>query len=528
MKINLKNWFQVTAFKAGKTFIQTFIAGLTVTGAGISSLDVKSAFWVSVGAAVACFGMYFGKLQWEITAKKKFKIFAVLDEEKVTDEKLEEVVKNAVEKQPEVKERIEEAKEDASPSIKGRVYLSPSNQTENLYNGVNTNEAEECEKIAKALKKILVKKGYEVKVADRSESMEVRCQNSDIFNADIHIPIHTNASNGTVGGTRVFYYNSHSKNVAQAVYDSIYELSLGCSDSLSKVTDLYELHHTKAPAVYVEVEFHDVEAYAKWIVENTDKIAEHLAEGIENAFKCPIEKGVYDKPDEEPKVDPPKNDDYCYGGECGCSVGGEYVLTCNLKVRDGAGTNHRQKKKSELTADGQAHAIDDEYACLQEGTSVTCLAVDKNWIKIPSGWICARDLDGTNNVKDAPKENPKVQAIRGRLNAWSDPYNQGFAGYCQVFVMNIYREAGLNSPVYCCASNNRDHNAQSGDPQNGDMVYAGTNYHNTIDDVCGRYAGHVGIYMDGYVYGSQVPYKLSFNDWVSRYGYGGHSNQGNW
>ena len=97
MKINLKNWFQVTAFKAVKTFIQTFIAGLTVTGAGVSSLDVKSAFWVSVGSAIACFGMYFGKLQWEISNKKKFRIFAVLEEEKVADETPEK----AVEKQTE-------------------------------------------------------------------------------------------------------------------------------------------------------------------------------------------------------------------------------------------------------------------------------------------------------------------------------------------------------------------------------------------------------------------------------------------
>lgn len=549
MKINIINWCKVTAFKAVKTFIQTFIAALTVSGAGVSAVDLKSALWISVGAAIACFGMYFGKLQWEINSKKKFKIFAVLDEEKVTDEKLQEIAKNALEQQSTVKKKIiekeekqkskdktddeEETKEDSSPSLKGKIYLSPSNQTENKYKGIDTNEAEQCEKIAAKLKDILVKKGLEVMIAERSENMEKRCKNSDEFKSDLHIPIHTNASNGTVGGTRVFFFSEESKEIAKTVYNSIYELTPGGSDNLSKVTDLYELHHTDAPGVYVEVEFHDVEAYAEWITKHTDDIAEHLAKGIENVFKnCEIKKGIYTQEvaKEEAKQEEaaqPTGDNF-KKGNCICQIGKDYVLLCNLKVRDGAGTNFRQKLKSELTPDGQAHAIDDTYACLQEGTGITCLAIDENWIQIPSGWICARDIDGTDYVKDMPQENPKVAAIRGRLAAWSDPYNQGYPGWCQAWVQTLYHEAGLNSPTYCCASNNRDHNASPGDPQNGDMVFAGTGYHNIIDDVCGRYAGHVGIYMDGMVYGSQIPYAQPFDKWVAVYGYGGHSNQGNW
>lgn len=545
MKINLKNWCQVTGFKAFKTFLQTFISAITVTGAGIALIDVQTGLYLGLGSALACFAMYFGKLQWEII-NEKFRIYAVLEDELLSDEKIQKIIEDALSKEAEVKDRLieeqkeeetkeDEAAEDASPSLKGKVYLSPSNQTGNKYNGVDTNEAEQCEKIAAKLKDILTKKGLDVMIAERSEDMETRCKNSDKFESDLHIPIHTNASNGTVGGTRVFFYSEDSKEVAKTVYDSLYELTPGGSDNLSKVTDLYELHHTDAPGVYVEVEFHDVEAYAAWITKHTDEIAEHIAKGIENVFlNCEIKKGVYtqevakEEAKKEEAAKPANTGDNFKSGSCICQAGNDYVLLYNVKVRTGAGTNYPQKLRSELTADGQAHAIDDTYACLQEGTGVTCLAVDGNWIQIPSGWICARDIDGTDYVKEMPQENPKVQAIRGRLAAWSDPYNQGYPGWCQAWVQTLYHEAGLYSPTYCCAANNRDHNAISGDPSNGDMVYSSPSYHNVIDSVCGRYAGHVGIYMDGYVYGSQVPYKQSFGDWISRYGYGGHSNQGNW
>lgn len=373
-------------------------------------------------------------------------------------------------------------------------------------------------------------------IGKRSEDMETRCKNSDAFGADLHIPIHTNAFNGTVGGTRVFYFSEDSKALAQALYDSIYKITPGQSDNIQKKTDLYELHHTEAPAIYMEVEFHDVEAYAQWIVDNTNVIADALCEGICKIFdECEIKKGVYteevskeEQKAEEKAAEATTQANANKGGSCGCTVGSEYVLKEAMKVRTGPGCNYPQKKYSELTSDGQAHAIQQEDACLLAGTSVTCLAVDENWIQIPSGWICAKDTDGTVYVEDAPQENAKIQAIRGRLAAWTDPYHQGYPGYCQAWVQTVYHEAGLNSPTYCCASHNRDANAQSGDPGNGDMVFASSGYHNVIDDVCGRHAGHVGIYMDGYVYGSQLPYKQSFGSWTSTYGYGGHTNQGNW
>lgn len=73
------------------------------------------------------------------------------------------------------------------------------------------------------------------------------------------------------------------------------------------------------------------------------------------------------------------------------TVGKTYTTQVDLKVRDGAGTDKRQKNRNELSADGQKHALIGAKACLKSGTRVTVQEI-KNigndiWIKIPSGWI---------------------------------------------------------------------------------------------------------------------------------------------
>lgn len=71
-------------------------------------------------------------------------------------------------------------------------------------------------------------------------------------------------------------------------------------------------------------------------------------------------------------------------------VGETYTLQANMKVRAGAGTGYRQKKRSELTESGRANSLNKTYAVLKKGTKVTCKKVSGNWVKIPSGWICGK------------------------------------------------------------------------------------------------------------------------------------------
>ena len=65
---------------------------------------------------------------------------------------------------------------------------------------------------------------------------------------------------------------------------------------------------------------------------------------------------------------------------------GTYEITASaLRVRTGAGTGYRQKKKSELTSDGKKHA--NANGELLKGTRVTVTQWLNGWAKTPSGWV---------------------------------------------------------------------------------------------------------------------------------------------
>lgn len=166
-----------------------------------------------------------------------------------------------------------------------KVYLSPSDQTKNYYVYGNTTEAIQCGKIAEACRKALVRCGVEVMVG-QYDTMTNRCKASDTFGADLHVPIHTNAYNGKVGGTRVFCYNKTGEGykAARAVFNVLAPVTPGTSESISVNANLFEVRVPAAPTVYVECDFHDVPKIAKWIIENTTVIGEAIAHGICNYF----------------------------------------------------------------------------------------------------------------------------------------------------------------------------------------------------------------------------------------------------
>lgn len=166
-----------------------------------------------------------------------------------------------------------------------KVYLSPSDQTSNKYAYGGTNEAVECRKIADACEIALKRCGFEVK-NNKTGSMEARCKESDSWNADLHVPIHSNAYNGSVTGTRIFCYSKSSKgyNAAHAIFNALAPVTPGTSENVSVNATLYENRVPDAPTAYIEVDFHDVPDVAKWIIENTELIGETICKGICNYF----------------------------------------------------------------------------------------------------------------------------------------------------------------------------------------------------------------------------------------------------
>lgn len=166
-----------------------------------------------------------------------------------------------------------------------KIYLSPSNQFSNSYATGSTNEMAQCNKIANATATALKRCGFEVKVGKSGDSMQNRCSESDSFNADIHMPIHTNAYNGQVtGGTRIFCLNSNGRKACQAILNELGKISPGTADSITYQTGLYEINVPKALTVYVECEFHDTNTGASWIINNTSKIGEAICKGLCSYF----------------------------------------------------------------------------------------------------------------------------------------------------------------------------------------------------------------------------------------------------
>ena len=202
-----------------------------------------------------------------------------------------------------------------------KVFLSPSNQYDNVYAYGNTTEGVQCGKIADACKIALERSGVDVMLM-HDESMQTKCAESNKFDADLHVPIHTNAFNGKVMGTRMFCYNENGKGMSacKAIYARLAPITPGDSENIQVNADYYEVRVPAAPTAYIECEFHDTVEGAKWIVENTVLIGETIARGICDYF------GV--KFVEKPKPVEPEKKDVLYRVQIGA-----YKIKANAEKR---------------------------------------------------------------------------------------------------------------------------------------------------------------------------------------------------
>jgi glutamine amidotransferase-like uncharacterized protein len=147
-----------------------------------------------------------------------------------------------------------------------------------------------------------------------TDEMEARVAESNAWGADLHVAIHTNAFNGQVQGTRIFSYDTSGEGykACKAVMATLAPITPGESDNIKAWPGLYEVGHSDAPTVYIEVAFHDNKEEATWIIDNTEQIGEAICKGICNYYGISyvekqdlkpiqdIEKKVYNTLDEVP------------------------------------------------------------------------------------------------------------------------------------------------------------------------------------------------------------------------------------
>ena len=177
--------------------------------------------------------------------------------------------------------------------MRKKIYISPSSQPANTYAVGNTNEQVQCRKIAAALEQELDRCGFEAK-AGLSGTMYTRVPESNEFGADLHLPVHTNAYNKKVQGTRIYCYNTTGEGyqASKAIMAALKPITPGTSDSINARDNLYEINKAKAPVAYIEVAFHDHEVEAQWIIENTEAIAEAICQGVCNHYGKPYVEPV--------------------------------------------------------------------------------------------------------------------------------------------------------------------------------------------------------------------------------------------
>ncbi|WPD20167.1 N-acetylmuramoyl-L-alanine amidase [Thermaerobacter composti] len=172
-----------------------------------------------------------------------------------------------------------------------KVYLSPSVQEHNVGVGDYGTEEQRMQVIGALVETYLRANGFDVRRNRPEMSLKDIIIDSNRYQPDAHVAIHSNAGGGE--GTEAWYYpgSEQGRKLAQAVYDEVAPLSPGKDRGLKTSSVFAELRSTVAPAVILEVGFHDNPADAAWIMSQPRQIAKAIARGIcryfGKAFKDP-------------------------------------------------------------------------------------------------------------------------------------------------------------------------------------------------------------------------------------------------
>lgn len=175
------------------------------------------------------------------------------------------------------------------------LFLSPSTQEYNLYYDGSGSEEYYMNLIANAMEPYLVASGISFTRNDPSATVGASVRQSNAGNYGLHLALHSNASGsanyGRQQGTDVYYYVTSVPGRAAA---ELFANNLkAIYPDPSKVralptTSLYELRYTRAPAILVEVAYHDNAADAEWIKANIQPIARNLSLSVAEYFGVPL------------------------------------------------------------------------------------------------------------------------------------------------------------------------------------------------------------------------------------------------
>ena len=161
-----------------------------------------------------------------------------------------------------------------------KIYISPSQQGDNVGYGSYGTEQKRMFEIGDNLKTTLERCGNTVYIARKGDTFQKAVTESNRLKCDIHLAIHSNAFKGTSRGTLAMYASSNGKRLATAIYNELSAFTPTADRSCYENKSLYELTGTNAICAYMELAFHDNKDDAALIINNIEKIAELIAKGV--------------------------------------------------------------------------------------------------------------------------------------------------------------------------------------------------------------------------------------------------------
>lgn len=176
-----------------------------------------------------------------------------------------------------------------------RVYLSPSTQEFNPYYDGEGNEEFYMNLIVDAMEPYLTSSGIEFKrnTPDMNATSSIRQSNEGVY--DVHLAVHSNAApenlSGRLQGSDVYFYpfSERSTRLANIIASNLKAIYLQPElVNTRATTTLGEVVRTKAPAVLVELAYHDNPEDAEWIRNNIGLIGRDLAISLTEYFGIPF------------------------------------------------------------------------------------------------------------------------------------------------------------------------------------------------------------------------------------------------
>lgn len=172
------------------------------------------------------------------------------------------------------------------------IYLSPSTQEGNFY-VTGGSEEYHMNQLADALEPYLRANAIGFKRNNPYQTAVQNIRESNAGDFALHLALHSNAAPvyGSMRGIDIYYFpgsrsGQRAADIAVRRFKEIYPLP----DLVRALptTRLGEVDKVKAPALFLEIGYHDNEQDANWVIDNTDTIARTIAQVLAEYFGQPF------------------------------------------------------------------------------------------------------------------------------------------------------------------------------------------------------------------------------------------------